>query len=170
MGCSEVKRRLKASGVVRSLPSSITSPLSESRRQRGRSSCRLCPIRLSSLDALCYQPLRADPPSILGVRARQTLQTLRVLRMGVRPSHLQRKPFASSPIHKPHSQDRSGTKAADRLLTEAGEHHSASRPEDLGGAEYPSRTVLGSHGDVRIGGSDHHCRLESVSGDLSQGL
>lgn len=81
-----------------------------------------------------------------------------------------RKPLASSPIHKPHSQDRSGTKAADRLLTEAGEHHSASRPEDLGGAEYPSRTVLGSHGDVRIGGSDHHCRLESVSGDLSQGL
>src|SRR5215208_201109 len=82
MGCSEVKRRLKASGVVRSLPSSITSPLSESRRQRGRSSCRLCPIRLSYLDALCYHPLRADPPSILGVRARQTLQTLRVLRRG----------------------------------------------------------------------------------------
>src|SRR5215211_1200321 len=94
-GCSEVKRRLKASGVVRSLPSSITSPLSESRRQRGRSSCRLCPIRLSYLDALCYHPLRADPPSILGVRARQTLQTLRVLRMGVRPSHLI---FRESPL------------------------------------------------------------------------
>src|SRR5215204_6683065 len=85
----------KASGVVRSLPSSITSPLSESRRQRGRSSCRLCPIRLSYLDALCYHPLRADPPSILGVRARQTLQTLRVLRMGVRPSHLI---FRESPL------------------------------------------------------------------------
>ena len=85
-------------------------------------------------------------------------------------SHLQRKPLASSPIHKPHPQDGSGTKAADRLLTEAGQHCSATRPEDLGGAEYPSRTVLGSHGDVWIGGSDHHCRLESVSGDLSQGL
>src|SRR5215208_8201534 len=85
-------------------------------------------------------------------------------------SHLQRKPLASSPIHKPHPQDGSGTKAADRLLTEAGQPCSATRPEDLGGAEYPSRTVLGSNGDVRIGGSDHHCRLESVSGDLSQGL
>src|SRR5215217_3139192 len=85
-------------------------------------------------------------------------------------SHLQRKPLASSPIHKPHSQDGSGTNAADRCATEAGQHHSASLPEDLGGAECPSRTVLGSHGDVRIGGSDHHCRLESVSGDLSQGL
>src|SRR5215212_10907864 len=30
IGCSEAKRRLKASGVVRSLPSSITSPFSES--------------------------------------------------------------------------------------------------------------------------------------------
>jgi hypothetical protein len=62
------------------------------------------------------------------------------------------------------------TLEADRRATEAGQHHSASRPEDLGGAECPSRTVLGSHGDVRIGGSDHHCRLESVSGGLSQGL
>jgi DDE superfamily endonuclease len=62
------------------------------------------------------------------------------------------------------------TLEADRRATEAGQHHSASRPEDLGGAECPSRTVLGSHGDVRIGGSDHHCCLESVSGDLSQGL
>ena len=83
---------------------------------------------------------------------------------------LRRKPLASSPIHKPHSQVGSGTNTADRCATEAGQHHSASRPEDLGGAECPSRTVLGSHGDVRFGGSDHHCRLESVSGDLSQGL
>src|SRR5215216_3910153 len=63
-------------------PRGLQTTLSESRRQRGRSSCRLCPIRLSYLDALCYHPLRADPPSILGVRARQTLQTLRVLRRG----------------------------------------------------------------------------------------
>jgi hypothetical protein len=54
-----------------------------------------------------------------------------------------RKPLASSPIHKPHPQDGSGTKAADRLLTEARQHCSATRPEDLGGAEYPSRTVFG---------------------------
>jgi hypothetical protein len=32
--CSEAKRRKKASGVVRSLPSSITSPLTVSMRQR----------------------------------------------------------------------------------------------------------------------------------------
>ena len=34
MGCSEAKRRLKASGVVRSLPSSMTSPLCWSMRHR----------------------------------------------------------------------------------------------------------------------------------------
>src|SRR5215218_5516510 len=72
---------------------------------------------------------------------------------------LRRNPLASIPIHKPHSQDESGTNAADRLLTEAGQHCSATRPEDLEGAECPFRTFLGSHGDVRIGGSDHHCRL-----------
>jgi hypothetical protein len=33
-GSSEAKRRLKASGLVRSLPSSIISPLCESMRQR----------------------------------------------------------------------------------------------------------------------------------------
>src|SRR5215207_887014 len=114
----------------------------------------------------------ADPPSILGVRARRRFADPKGTAYGgsAFSSHLQRKPLASSPIHKPHPQEESGTKAADRLLTEAGQHCSATRPEDLGGAEYPSRTVLGSHGDVRIGGSDHHCRLESVSGDLSQGL
>src|SRR5829696_10332438 len=93
----------KASGVVRSLPSSITSPLSESRRQRGRSSCRLCPIRLSYLDALCYHPFRADPPSILGVRARRTFADPKGTAYGgsAFSSHLQRKPLESSPIHKP---------------------------------------------------------------------
>src|SRR5918993_1105017 len=87
---SEAKRRLKASGVVLSLPSSISSPLSESRRQWGRSICRLCPIRLSSVDALCYYPWWADPP-LWAVRARQPLQTPRVLRRGSAfSSHLRR--------------------------------------------------------------------------------
>src|SRR5215210_7363701 len=44
---------------------------------------------------------------------------------------LRRQPLASSPIHKPHSQDGSGTKEADRRATEAGQHRSASRPEGL---------------------------------------
>jgi transposase len=50
------------------------------------------------------------------------------------------------------------------------QHCSATQAEDLGGSECPSRTVLCSHGDVRIGGSNHHCRLESVSGRLAHGL
>jgi hypothetical protein len=62
MGCSEAKRRLKASGLVRSLPSSISSPLCWSMRHRGRSICRRGPIRLSCLGALCYHPSWADPP------------------------------------------------------------------------------------------------------------
>ena len=44
----------------------------------------------------------------------------------------------------------------------------ASRLDGLGGAEYSPRTVSGSHGDVGIGGSRHHGRLESVSGNRSQ--
>jgi hypothetical protein len=89
-GCSETKRRKKASGVVRSLPSSITSPLSESRRHKGRSSCRLCPILLSYLDALCYHPLRADPPFHIGrFRARRMFADPKgTAHLGVRPSHL----------------------------------------------------------------------------------
>src|SRR5215203_2906608 len=88
MGCSEEKRRLKASGVVLSLPSSITSPLAVSRRHRGRSACRLCPIRLSSLDALCYHPWWADPPSIVGLRARRAVADPQGSAYGGRPSHL----------------------------------------------------------------------------------
>src|ERR687897_567224 len=53
---SEAKRRLRASGVVLSLPSSITSPLSVSIRHRGRSTCLRDPIRLSPSVALCYHP------------------------------------------------------------------------------------------------------------------
>ena len=61
--CSEAKRRLRASGVVRSLPSSITSPFRVSMRHRGgRSTCRLDPIRPLSSFVLCYHPWWADPP------------------------------------------------------------------------------------------------------------
>src|SRR5918993_1805486 len=96
---SEAKRRLKASGVVLSLPSSISSPLSESRRQRGRSICRLCPIRLSSVDALCYYPWWADPP-LWAVRARQPLQTPRLLRRGSAfSSHLRRIPLPRTRVN-----------------------------------------------------------------------
>ena len=77
---SEAKRRLKASEVVRSLPSSITSPLLVSMRQRGRSICRLCPIRLSCLVVRCYHPWWADPPFHWAVRARIVFADLRVLR------------------------------------------------------------------------------------------
>jgi hypothetical protein len=88
-GSSEAKRRLRASGVVRSLPSSITSPLCWSMRQRGRSTCRRGPIRLSCLVAVCYHPLWADPPSILGVRARRTVADPKgTAYLGGRPSHL----------------------------------------------------------------------------------
>src|SRR5215213_7998421 len=81
MGCSEAKRRLKVSGLVRSLPSSIISPLSVSMRHRGRSTCLRGPIRLSCVDALCYHPLRADPPFHIGpLEPVECLQTLRVLR------------------------------------------------------------------------------------------
>src|SRR5215207_2375159 len=63
-GRSEQKRRLKASGLVRSLPSSITSPLCWSMRHRGRSTCRPSPIRLSLVVAVCYHPSWADPPFV----------------------------------------------------------------------------------------------------------
>ena len=41
---------------------------------QSKSTCRRDPTRLSSSVALCYHPLRADPP-LWAVRARQTLQT-----------------------------------------------------------------------------------------------
>src|SRR5829696_6034160 len=74
---SEAKRRLKASGVVRSLPSSITSPLCWSMRHKGRSICRLCPIRLSPSVALCYYPWWADPPFHWASEPVEPLQTLK---------------------------------------------------------------------------------------------
>jgi hypothetical protein len=70
-GSSEAKRRLKASGLVGSLPSSMTSPLSVSMRHRGRSTCLLCPIRLSYVDALCYHPWWADLLLSFGPLARE---------------------------------------------------------------------------------------------------
>src|SRR5919112_2999443 len=96
-GRSEEKRGLKLSGLVRSLPSSITSPLCESMRQRGKSTCRPSPSRLSASDALCYYPWWADPPSIVGLRARRTFaDPLRVLRRGSAfSSHLPRIPLLS---------------------------------------------------------------------------
>jgi hypothetical protein len=62
--CSEQKRRLRASGVVvRSLPSSITSPLSVSTKHRDNCSGLPDPPRLLSSVFLCYHHPWADPPS-----------------------------------------------------------------------------------------------------------
>src|SRR5918995_7381608 len=88
MGCSEAKRRLKVSGLVRSLPSSIISPLSVSMRHRDRSTCLLCPIRLSCVDALCYHPWWADPPFYLGLLEPVNLCRPKGYCAGGRPSHL----------------------------------------------------------------------------------
>src|SRR5215213_8163451 len=85
---SETKRRLRASGVVRSLPSSTTSPLCVSMRHRGRSTCRLCPIRLSPSVVLCYHPRWPILLPYWASEPVEDLQTQRVLRMGGRPSHL----------------------------------------------------------------------------------
>jgi hypothetical protein len=97
MGCSETKRRLRVSGVVRSLLSSITSPLPVSMRQRGRSSCRLCPILLSCLVVLCYHHSWADPPSWT-LEPVWLLQTYSVLRTwgSAFSSHLRRTPSTRS--------------------------------------------------------------------------
>jgi hypothetical protein len=42
--------------------------------------------------------------------------------------------------------------------------------DELGGAEYSSRTVFGLHGDVWFGGLHQYGSFESVPGDGSQGL
>src|SRR5215218_10381463 len=88
MGRSEAKRRLRTSGVVRNLPSSTTSPLSVSMRHRWEYlSPRSNPAVIFGL--LLLPSMWADPPSIMGVRARLTVaDPLRVLRIGGRPSHL----------------------------------------------------------------------------------
>src|SRR5215207_8242525 len=75
-GCSESNRRRMASGVVRSLPSSMTSPLSVSIRHRWP---YLSPrSRPAVIFAAPLLPLFswADPPSIEPFRARTYLQTL----------------------------------------------------------------------------------------------
>ena len=41
----------------------------------------------------------------------------------------------------------------------------ASQVDGLGGAEYPSRSVFGSHDEVRLGGTHQHGRFESVPAD-----
>src|SRR5919107_5834285 len=80
--CSEAKRRLRASGVVRSLPSSITSPLSVSTRQR---KLYLSPTIIDGFLLLTSLMCRS---AFLGVRARiKCLQTIRYCVEG-RPSHL----------------------------------------------------------------------------------
>jgi hypothetical protein len=65
MGSSEAKRRLKASGIVRSMPSSIISPrfVLVDEAQGGRSSCGRDPESgcHHSGCSLCYQPWWADP-------------------------------------------------------------------------------------------------------------
>src|SRR5215212_12192057 len=88
-GSSEEKRRLKASGVVRSLPSSMTSPLSESMRHR-----RLYLSPRSNPAVIFGRPLL---PSMVG-RSSFPYWAFRALRtfadrkgtahLGGRPSHL----------------------------------------------------------------------------------
>jgi GAF domain-containing protein len=53
---------------------------------------------------------------------------------------------------------------------EAAQDRSASRLDGLGAAECPSRTVPGPHRDVGLGTAGHDGRLESVSGNRSQGF
>src|SRR5215203_2783537 len=85
---SEEKRRLRASGVVRSLPSSIISPLCVSRRHRQeylspRSTPAVvfgCPL-LPSIS-------RADPPSIVGLLEPGNHCRPKGYCAGGRPSHL----------------------------------------------------------------------------------
>ena len=86
-GSSEAKRRLKASGVVRSLPSSITSPLSlVDEAQVGVLVAEIqpgCHLWLHFATIHCGPILLSGP-----LEPVEHLQTLRVLRMGGRPSHL----------------------------------------------------------------------------------
>src|SRR5215217_336751 len=99
---SETKRRLRASGVVRSLPSSRTSPFCVSMRHRGRSTCRRDPIRLSPSVALCYHPWWADPPSYWAVRARILLADPKGTAYGglAFSSHLRRKHLLRTRVNK----------------------------------------------------------------------
>src|SRR5919107_5656469 len=84
--CSEAKRRLRASGVVRSLPSSIASPLSVSTTQR---KLYLSPRSIPTvIDGFLLLTSHMGRSSFLGVRARiKCLQTIRYCVEG-RPSHL----------------------------------------------------------------------------------
>src|SRR5215212_12271742 len=101
-GSSEEKRRLKASGVVRSLPSSMTSPLSESMRHR-----RLYLSPRSNPAVIFGRPLL---PSMVGrstfhigpLEPGEQLQTQRVLRRGSAfSSHLLRTPSVGEVRRKP---------------------------------------------------------------------
>ena len=59
---------------------------------------------------------------------------------------------------------------SDRNSTEAGDHRLASQLDGLGGAEYPSRRVFGSHGDVGLSGTRQEGSLEAVTGGRSHRL
>src|SRR5215210_7393241 len=102
-GSSEEKRRLKASGVVRSLPSSITSPLCESMRHR-----RLYLSPRSNPAVIFGRPLL---PSMVGrssfhigpLEPVEHLQTFRVLRRGSAfSSHLRRISLPRTPVNRGH--------------------------------------------------------------------
>src|SRR5215213_8956618 len=73
---SESKRRRRPSGVVRSLPSSTSSPLSRCRGRTDNCTGLRDPVRPSSLYFRCYHRSWVDPPS-WAARARSYLQTLR---------------------------------------------------------------------------------------------
>src|SRR5215204_6644023 len=87
--CSEAKRRLRASEVVRSLPSSITSPLCESMRHRWE---YLSPRSSPAVVGGCTLPTSMVGRSSFHCgrfrACRVFADPLRVLRMGGRPSNL----------------------------------------------------------------------------------
>src|SRR5215218_9843237 len=104
--CSEEKRRLKASGLVRSLLSSIISPLSVLMRHRW---LYLSPRSRPAVIFGCpLLPSSMGRSSFLGLhRARiQCLQTQRVLRRGSAfSSHLPRTPILGTSVNKPFRND-----------------------------------------------------------------
>src|SRR5215208_6575470 len=107
-GRSEQKRCLRASGVVRSLPSSITSPLSVSSRHRW---LYLSPRSIPSvIDGFLLLPSSMGRSSFLWAskkRARIVVADHKVLRVGgsAFSSHLPRTPLPRTRVNK--ARDRS---------------------------------------------------------------
>src|SRR5215218_5345366 len=115
---SESKRRLRASGVVRSLPSSMTSPLAVSMRQRQLYlSPRSNPAVIFGW-SLLPSISRADPPFQIGPlaseRARIAFADPEGTAYGGRPSHLifREDPSLLKNAHCARFHPRSGTKYA----------------------------------------------------------